>query len=68
MADEITAELKETGCRSVTEYLLYKMDRSLAILGIIGIAIVALFFIKTPENIVSAAIGGLVGYVGGRSK
>jgi hypothetical protein len=68
MPDEIAEELKENGCRSISEYLLYKLDRSLAIIGIIAIAIVALFFVKTPENIVSAAIGGLVGYVGGRSK
>ena len=68
MADEITTELKENGCRSIAEYLLYKLDRSLAIFGIIAFAVVALFYVKTPENIVSAAIGGLVGYVGGRGK
>ena len=48
--------------------LLYKMDRTLAIAGIIGIAIVALVVLGTPDNIVSAAVGGLVGYVGGRTK
>lgn len=50
MPDEVTQELKETGCRSVVEYLLYKLDRSLAIIGIIAIALVALFFIKTPRE------------------
>lgn len=63
----MTDETPETECKTTIQYLLYKMDRSMAILGIIAIAVVALFYIQTPENIVSAAIGGLVGYVGGRS-
>ena len=60
MADETITE---------TQNLLYKVDRSLAIVGIVAIAIVAIFFYKGSEGvqIVSAAIGGLVGYVGGRT-
>ena len=56
-------------CRTLTEYLVYKVDRTLAILGVIGIAMLALYIGKAPDsmNIATAAIGGLVGYVGGRS-
>ncbi len=54
---------------SAAEQILWKVDRSIAILGIVAIAIVAIFFYKGNEGvqIVSAAIGGLVGYVGGRT-
>jgi hypothetical protein len=60
---------EEVECKSVGEYLLYKLDRSIAILGVIGIALMALYLGKAPDsmNIATAAIGGLVGYVGGRS-
>lgn len=56
-------------CRTLTEAILYKLDRTLAIVGVIAIAIVSLWFVKAPDsmNIATAAIGGLVGYVGGRS-
>jgi hypothetical protein len=56
-------------CKSATEYMLYKLDRTLAIIGVIAIAIFALWYGKAPDslNIATAAIGGLVGYVGGRS-
>lgn len=66
MADE--AE-KEPECRTLAEYVLYKLDRTVAILGIIVIALVALWMGKAPDSlqIAVAAIGGLVGYVGGRS-
>jgi len=59
----------EPVCYSAADYLLYKMDRTLAILGIIGIAIVALFIYGGAEGvqIATGAIGGLVGYVGGRT-
>ena len=65
MADEPSV----TGPLSMSEQILWKLDRSLAIIGIIAIAIVSIFFYKGSEGvqIVSAAIGGLVGYVGGRT-
>ena len=64
MADETTDE-----CRSIGEFILYKVDRTLAIVGVIAIAMLALYLAKGPDsmNIATAAIGGLVGYVGGRS-
>jgi hypothetical protein len=56
-------------CKSIGEFILYKVDRTLAILGVIAIAMLALWLAKGPDsmNIATAAIGGLVGYVGGRS-
>lgn len=59
----------EEECKSIGEFILYKVDRTLAILGVIAIAMLALYLAKGPDsmNIATAAIGGLVGYVGGRS-
>lgn len=65
----MTDDTPEEECRTVGEYILYKLDRTLAILGVIVIALLALYLAKGPDsmNIATAAIGGLVGYVGGRS-
>lgn len=59
----------EPECRGIGEALLFKLDRTLAIIGVIGIAMLALYLGKAPDslNIATAAIGGLVGYIGGRS-
>ena len=64
MADE------EIVPKTAVEYLLYKLDRTLAIVGVIGIALASIYLGKAPDSmqIATAAIGGLVGYVGGRSK
>lgn len=53
---------------SVTERLLYKQDRTIAIFGIIALGVIALFD-KTPDSkqIAIAAVGGLIGYLGGRT-
>jgi hypothetical protein len=53
---------------SVRGYILYKLDRTLAILGVIGLGAWALY-VGTTESIqiAMAAIGGLVGYIGGRT-
>lgn len=55
---------------SLGQYLLYKLDRSTAIVGIIAIAVTALF-VYAPKaegvQIASNAIAGLVGYIGGRA-
>ena len=66
MADEV---IDSGECRSIGEFILYKVDRTIAILGVVVIALLALYMAKGPEsmNIATAAIGGLVGYVGGRS-
>ena len=55
-------------CFTVKEYLLYKLDRNIAIAGMILLAGLALWR-ATPESvqIAMAVIGGLVGYIGGRT-
>jgi len=65
MPDEIIEDGK---CFSTTEYLPYKLDRNIAIAGVIGLGAWALQ-LGTPESIQIAmvAIGGLVGYIGGRT-
>lgn len=68
-AMEVTGEPAEPVCYKTADYILYKMDRTLAIIGIIGIAVVALFIYANDSavQIATGAIGGLVGYVGGRT-
>ena len=53
---------------TIKQYLLFKVDRTIAILGVIGLGTWALY-IKTPETIQIAgtAIGILGGYIGGRT-
>ena len=53
---------------SVRSYLLYKLDRTIAIVGIVGLGAWALS-ISTTESIqiAVAAVGFLGGYVGGRT-
>ncbi len=81
MADEITAaedvvveentnEIPPAGM-TLKQMLLYKMDRTLAIIGIVLLGGMAMFV----ENVTSEAltvttvcVGGLVTYVGGRVK
>ncbi len=43
-----------------------ELDESMAILGVIGIAVIALFICKAEAGmqIVNTAIGGLIGYIG----
>ena len=70
MPDPIETTPKDNDeCKSLGEFILYKVDRTLAIAGVIAIAMLALYLAKGPDsmNIATAAIGGLVGYVGGRS-
>jgi len=58
----------EVKTRTLTEMIMFKIDRSIAVLGIIVLGAWALN-IATAESvqITMAAIGGLVGYVGGRT-
>ena len=68
-AMKFSEEPAEPSTYEPLEYVLYKMDRTLAIMGIIGIAVVALFIYANDSavQIATGAIGGLVGYVGGRT-
>jgi len=57
-------------CRTFKEMILYKVDRTFAILGIILLGAWALSYVKidpTALNIAMASVSGLVGYVGGRT-
>ena len=54
-------------CKTMKEMILYKMDRTLAILGLIAIAIIALKTktVAVPAiAVVSLIAGGLVTYIG----
>jgi hypothetical protein len=51
----------------VKKYILYKLDRTIAIVGIVVIAIYSIVTKTTDSPIAMAALGGLVAYVGGRS-
>jgi len=65
MTDEV---VKEEACGyTVQEYMLYKLDRTLAICGLV-IAILWSIHKATPEALQIANIiaAGLVGYIGGR--
>lgn len=57
-------------CRTWGEYILYKLDRTLAILGIVAIAVSALVIpvIAESKEICAAGISVLGVYIGGRSK
>ena len=65
----MTDEMLPTKPLTSVQYILYKLDRTLAILGIIGIALAALFFLKVADaqQIAIASIGVLGGYIGGRA-
>ena len=65
MADEAEPE-----CRTFVQYLLFKLDRNLAVLGAIALGLSALWVGKGPEamNIAALVAGGLVSFLGSRSK
>lgn len=52
----------------VKGYVLYKLDRSIAVCGLIVIAM-WICWLKLPEGmqIVNTAVGGLIGYICGRN-
>ena len=56
-------------CKTIKEMILYKMDRTLAILGLIALGIIALTAktVTVPAiSVVSLIAGGLVTYIGGK--
>jgi len=65
MSDEIKEEIK---VYSIQEYILFKLDRNIALIGLVTLGAWALS-LATPESfqIGLAVVSGLVGYVGGRS-
>jgi len=52
---------------TIQEYILFKLDRNIALIGLIMLGLWAMS-LKTPESfqIGLAVVSGLVGYVGGR--
>ena len=69
MEQPIQPEPVEPSFRTLGEYILYKLDRTIAIVGIIGITMLAMKCLpaEVAMQIASAGIGGLIGYVGGRT-
>ena len=74
MADEVVVEEttvvdSTSSCRTIKELILYKMDRTIAICGLILLGLVALNVKTTTTaaiSIVSLIAGGLVTYIGGK--
>ena len=61
--------MDENEIKTTPQYILFKLDRTLAVVGIILIAVGAMAFLKIAEaqQVAIAGISGLVGYIGGRS-
>jgi len=69
MPDETPTVVNGVECRTMKEMILYKMDRTLAILGLIALGIIALTTktVTVPAiSVVSLIAGGLVTYIGGK--
>lgn len=64
MADE--PEVVE--CKTISQYLLWKLDRSIAILGLIALGLFGMWIGKNEAMQVSIAVAGaLAGYLGSRT-
>jgi len=61
--------MDENEVKTTSQYVLFKLDRTLAVAGIVAIALGAMAFLKIAEaqQVAIAGISGLVGYIGGRS-
>ena len=64
-------EPKEPGkpkCYTFFEYILFKLDRNVAIVGLVAMGLWSIYKL-TPESIqiANTIAGGLVGYIGGRA-
>lgn len=69
MVDESVVVEDRIPCRTAAEIILYKMDRTLAICGLIAIGIVALTVKAIPptaSTTISLIAGGLTTYIGGK--
>lgn len=62
-------EITEPACRTLKEYFFYKLDRNLAIGGIIIIGVLSLFKVIGQDNqqLPAGAISALGTYIGIRS-
>jgi hypothetical protein len=63
----IVTTQEPTECIGIKEYILYKLDRTIAVIGLIIIAM-WVCWLRQPEGmqIVNTAVGGLIGYICGR--
>lgn len=54
--------------KTILELVMFKSDRTIAVIGIVVIGCLAILLGDEPlEQIAIAAVGGLVGYIGGRT-
>ena len=65
VVEEIPGVLVEE--RTLKEMILFKMDRTIAVVGIILLGCWALSKGTPDVNVTMAAVSGLVGYIGGRT-
>lgn len=67
MADEqVTDEIQ---CRTLKEMLLYKMDRTVAVVGVVAVAVYAVYLgSEAALQVAMVAVGGLVAYLGVKGK
>lgn len=65
----MTDETPEPECKTLKEMLLYKMDRTLAVVGLIVLSGFALY-LRTPETITAGGlgIGALATFLGVKGK
>lgn len=65
---EVIEEYKKPKCYTFFEYILFKLDRNIAIFGLVMMGMWAIYKL-TPESIqiANTIAGGLVGYIGGRA-
>jgi type IV secretory pathway VirB2 component (pilin) len=70
MSDEIiNGQLEEVQCRTIKQMLLYKMDRTLAVIGVVVLGAWGLYVgTDASTQVTMAAIGGLVVYLGVKGK
>jgi len=68
--EELPAVLEEKNGRSFKELLLYKIDRTLAIAGLVAIGLAVCFTkVEDPSTQIAIAVIGALGvYIGGRGK
>jgi len=62
-------EIEEPKCRTILEYLLFKIDRTLAIVGLIAIGIFSILTSNIPDTsvkIIGSVVTGLSMYLGVR--
>ena len=60
---------QEPECRTLKEMLLYKLDRTIAVVGLVLLSGFA-FYLRTPETVTAGGlgIGALAAYLGVKGK